>query len=159
MHAWFRTEAMRQLRQRDHDLYGIPLDGRVQEAVRRGTMTEWVVNPEWSKNRHSGKDRETRQEELWAAFCAEPRDPSAELGKVGLAHMDDPLPPMARSMESALAPIVEQNKILIEQNRQLLEALQHATHNGKVTATEPTPVGKRQRDVSSSPAALAKVAG
>ena len=90
MHAWFRTEAQRQLRQRDYDLYGIPLDGRVNQPVKRGTTTEWVVNPEWSKNRHTGADREALQEKLWTEFCSEPRDPDAELAKIGLAHQDDP---------------------------------------------------------------------
>jgi len=87
MHAWFRTEAQCQLRQRDHDLYGIPLDGRVNQPVKRGTTTEWVVNPAWSKNRHSGKDREALEEKLWTEFSSEPRDPDAELAKIGLARI------------------------------------------------------------------------
>ena len=145
MHAWFRTEAQRQLRQRDHDLFGIPLDGRVNQPVRRGTTTEWVVNPEWSKHRHSGKDREALQEKLWTEFCSEPRDPDAELAKIGLAHQEDQLPPGARAMQSALAPIVEQNRVLIEQNRELLEALKAAQSNGKGLAPAPPSRAARER--------------
>ena len=161
MHVWFRTEADRQLRQRDHDLYGIPLDGRVSEPVRRGTITEWRVNSEWSKNRHSGKDREALQEKLWTEFCSEPRDPDTELAKIGLAHQDDPLPPGALAMRAAMAPIVEQNRVLIEQNRQLLEALK-ANSNGKGEVPpipSATDKGKRLSEVRQSPSALEKVTG
>ncbi|MDO8631946.1 MAG: hypothetical protein Q7R41_15785 [Phycisphaerales bacterium] len=143
MHAWFRTEAQRQLRQRDHDLYGIPLSGQVTQPVKDGTMTRWVVNPERSKHRSTSADRNALQEKLWTEFCAEPRDPDCELRKVGLVHQEDVLPPQARAMQSALAPIIEQNRVLIEQNAQLLAALR-ANSNGQAPATEPTPMGKRQ---------------
>jgi hypothetical protein len=151
MHQWFRGEAQRQLRQRDHDLYGIPLDGRVNQPVKVGTTTEWRVNPEWSKNRSSGADQEALQEKLWTEFCAEPRDPDAELAKIGLAHQDDPLPPGAFAMQSALAPIVEQNRVLIEQNAQLLEALKAAQSNGKHVSRAddgPLPVSLRKRQTA-----------
>ena len=135
MHAWFRAEALRQLRQRDHDLHGVPLDGRVTQAVKDGSMTKWVVNSEWSKHRSSGADRRALQEKLWTEFCSQPRDPEIELRNVGLSHREDQLLPQARAMQSVLAPVIEQNRVLIEQNAKLLEALK---------AGEPMPVGRRQ---------------
>jgi len=151
MHAWFRTEAQRQLRQRDYDLYGIPLDGRVNQPVKRGTTTEWVVNPAWSKNRHNGKDREALEENLWTEFCSEPRDPDAELAKIGLAHQEDQLPPGAAAMQAALAPIIAQNRTLIQQNVQLLAALKAARSNGKGGVPPGPPA------TEGSPSALEKV--
>jgi hypothetical protein len=51
----------------------------------------WFVDPVLSRIKHSGKDKTDLLRERWQAFCAEPRDPDVELGRIG--HTPSPVEP------------------------------------------------------------------
>ncbi|MDO8630464.1 MAG: hypothetical protein Q7R41_08215 [Phycisphaerales bacterium] len=84
-------EATRELSARDV-ARGLPKSLATGAYDRSGV---YRINERWSRIKHSGEEKTNLLMQRWQAFCAEPRDPQSELGKIGLTASPVEPSPMA----------------------------------------------------------------
>jgi hypothetical protein len=91
---------------------GLPKNLACGQWSSRGNDKVFTVDPLLSRLKHSGEEHQALRGKMWAEFCSEPRDPTAELKKIGFTPSPDETPRarvdgLNATIEAAIAAGIE----------------------------------------------------
>lgn len=103
MLQFFHKQARDELHARDV-ARGLPKSGSCGKWIGHGGDKTFIVDPLLSRLKSSGQEHNVLRGKKWSEFCAEPRDPTIELAKIGFTPSPDETP---RARVDGLNAVIE----------------------------------------------------